>query len=1139
EKTGRIDVTGTLASNGLQYNAQTQITTQGGTIDASGATVTVTGADSAWLVWSAATDYQLSYPAYRTGETSGQLKSRVTSVVDAAAAKGFDALQAAHETDYKELFDRVKLDLNGATLTSTTDAARSAYNGTTAQDRTLETLYYQYGRYLLISSSREGSLPANLQGVWNNRNDPPWSSDYHTNINLQMNYWPALSANLGETTSPYLDYIKDLSAAGTDSASNVLGFDKGWMVMNETTPFGFTGVFDWSTAFWFPEANAWLAQAFYWEWLYNRDVDFLRDEAWPVLKGAADFWEQYLQVDPRDGTLVANPSYSPEQGPFTAGAAMSQQVAAEVFESTIAAAEVLGKQGDVTDISAALSKMDRGLHVGDDGLMKEWKTDGITGESGHRHVSHLYSLFPGRAISPTDTPELATAAEASLRDRGDGGTGWSMAWKVNFWAQLLDGDHSHQMLRNLIRNSTYANLWDAHPPFQIDGNFGGTSGVNEMLVQNDADRVSVLPALPSAWASQGSFDGIRAWNNVTVGATWASGNATEIRIDTASDGPINIHSAMADAGVKVVDEDGAAVTATTSGGVITFEGAVGGRYTLAPVSSLEYVDVATSMDYSSDTVVTMDVTGAPEMSRVDVEVPEGWQVAPSSQWVAAGDSRITFTLRAPNTGSTGTINASLVHPSGVISSPVSIALVNPAAISHTELSVAGWDSLEPTGEGAPNGWASMAVDGNEGTFWHTQWSGGVAPFPHYIIVDLGKERELGSFTYVPRILDGNPRNGQIGKYKLEVASGGTFVPPTQDQLNDLSYLEPVDATWTSVASGEWPVAVPQRHTVSFGESVTGRYVKLTATSGYSTGGSFTHAAELVFQGTSVAAPGPLADEPAAARIAVEPSKASPGDTVVLTGGGFAPGETVDIHVGDAATVQTVADANGFIRADIDVPAEAVTSVVVRVEGMDASATVEIIVTGGTVTPTATATASPSATSTASATASPTVTPTATLAPTRTATPSVTPSVKPSATTQPPAPGDLYTTPGFHHVNGRHWYTSCEKYSQTTRCRTQIWSTQVMARGGAFVSETGWHFNNLTYLPSSRSLWRNNPLGNTGSWVDQAGRNWMTECDTPRTGRNGCRTWILTDIVVSTAKAGGGYTYRLSPQFVFNNLVLFN
>lgn len=582
---GRIVVAGTLQDNALQYNAQTRIITDGGTMHVEGEALCVSGANSVTLVWSAGTNYQLSHPGYRSGEGPKELGDRVGAVVDTASLQGFESLRAAHEADYKAIFDRVTLDLDGAAQPHHTDTALSRYGGSGAQDRALEETYYQFGRYLLISSSRQGSLPANLQGVWNNRNNPPWGSDYHVNVNLQMNYWPALSSNLGETTGPYLEYITHLAEAGAESVGSLFGFRRGWMVMNATNPFGFTGVHDWPTAFWFPEANAWLAQAFLWQWLYDHDVDFLRHAAWPVLKGAADFWVDYLRVDERDGTLVANPSHSPEHGPFTAGAAMSQQVAEELFESTITAARVLGLDEEVIHISTALAHLDSGLRVAPDSLLEEWKTAGVGGEHGHRHVSHLYALFPGRAVSPRRTPELAAAAEASLRDRGDSGAGWSMAWKVNLWAHLLAGDHAHAVLRDLIRDSTHPNLWDIHPPFQIDGNFGATSGINEMLVQNEVGRVHVLPALPSAWAGRGSFDGIRAWNNVTVGATWVSGAVTEIRIVSGSDARVSVASAMADVGACITSAEGVPVDCVIVEDLIVFDAVAGVRYLLRPAGA--------------------------------------------------------------------------------------------------------------------------------------------------------------------------------------------------------------------------------------------------------------------------------------------------------------------------------------------------------------------------------------------------------------------------------------------------------------------------------------------------------------------------------------------------------------------------
>lgn len=843
---GRITLKGAAANNGLRYNAQVDVEATGGQTTVVGNAVQVTGADSAVLIWSAGTDYELSYPDYRSGEDPA---GKVTAAIDGAVEKGFDALQRDHEADYKELFDRVVLDLGGEPLTVPTDEARRRYTGTSAQDRSLEELYYQYGRYLLISSSREGSLPANLQGVWNERNNPPWSADYHTNINLQMNYWPALSTNLGETTGPYLDYIADLAKAGAVSARNIMGFDKGWMVMNETTPYGFTGVFDWPTAAWFPEANAWIAQAYYWEYLYNRDEQFLRDEAWPVLKGAADFWVNYLQDDPRDNTLVANPSYSPEHGPFSAGASMSQQIAYEVFDSVLESAEILGLESEVTDIKAAFAKVDPGLHIDPaTGRMKEWKTDGITGEAQHRQTSHLYALFPGREISVLNTPDFADAARATLIDRGDGGTGWSMAWKINMWAHLHDGDHAHRLVTNLLRNSTYPNLWDAHPPFQIDGNFGGTSGMTEMLLQNAGDTIAALPALPSAWAAQGSVDGLRAHNGVTFGATWASGAATELRIATDIAGPVKVATSLAEAGVKVTDAQGATVESTVSDGVVTFTATEGGSYTLVPTVKVSFKAGPTELGLGAAAQVAVDVTGAPADSRVELVVPEGWRVTPQTA-TASGDATVEFTATAG--GATGPVSlvARLVHADGVVEARRAVNVFDPAVVDTAGLNVVAWNTQELSGEGPPNGTVTSIVDGNRGSYWHSQWSGAVDAFPHYVVIDLGEETELASMTYVPRLGRTRPANGQIGTYTVEVATEGDFVTPTRtQQLGTLRYPEPAGVNWSTAAQGNWSITTVEPSTVTFAEPVRARYLKLTSTGGYSdSGGNFSHIAELEFR----------------------------------------------------------------------------------------------------------------------------------------------------------------------------------------------------------------------------------------------------------------------------------------------------
>ena len=572
---GRITLRGEGSDNGLRYNGQVLVVPTGGTMTSARDSVTVTEADEALVLWAGGTDYAPTYPAYRTGVDPSE---RIASYVDGAATKGWDALVERHRADYKPQFEAFKIDLDGAPIDGSTAAVRDAYTGRGAQDRSLETLFAQYGRYLTIASSRDGSLPANLQGVWADGNNPAWAGDYHVNINLQMNYWPTLSANLPGSYDSYLDYVKSLIPAGEISAKNVLGIERGWMVMNETTPYGFTGVYDWPTAAWFPEANAWMGQAFYWKYLYSGDTTYLRDEVYPILKQTSEFWIDYLQSDPRDGTLVANPSYSPEHGWFTAGAAMSQQIATELFTSTKEAADLLGIDDSFTrELSATLAKTDDGLRVAD-GKIKEWKADGVHGaEAGHRHISQLYALFPGRAISPGRTPELAEAARGTLNDRGDGGTGWSKAWMVNFWAHLGDGDRAHTMLAGLLRESTMDNLWDTHPPFQIDGNFGGTSGVLEMLVQNEADSTVVLAALPSAWAN-GSFDGARAWGDATVGATWRDGRPVQVRFQTGIDGERSLSGPIAQGTVRVLDPTGAEVDHTVADGKVTFRAEAGRQY---------------------------------------------------------------------------------------------------------------------------------------------------------------------------------------------------------------------------------------------------------------------------------------------------------------------------------------------------------------------------------------------------------------------------------------------------------------------------------------------------------------------------------------------------------------------------------
>lgn len=541
---GRLTVRGALADNKLRFEAQVQIRTTGGTvISDAGGTITVTGADSAWLVLAAGTDYADTYPDYRGDDPH----AAVTRAVDRAQGRTYDSLRARHIADHRALFRRVALDLGQSFPADVpTDRLLAAYTaGASAADRALEALYFQYGRYLLIASSRPGSLPANLQGVWNHSTTPPWSADYHVNINLQMNYWPAEAANLPETTAPYDRFVEALRAPGRRTAREMFG-SGGWVVHNETNPYGFTGVHDWATAFWFPEAAAWLTQQLYEHYRFGGSTDYLRTTAYPVMKEAAEFWLANLRTDPRDGTLVVTPSYSPEHGDFTAGAAMSQQIVHDLFTNTLEAARVLGDAPDFRRrVEQALADLDPGLRIGSWGQLQEWKEDLDDPADEHRHVSHLFALHPGRQIEPGG--KWAEAAKVSLNARGDGGTGWSKAWKINFWARLRDGDHAHKMLGEQLKSSTLPNLWDTHPPFQIDGNFGATSGVVEMLLQSHHDAIEILPALPAAWPD-GSVRGLRARGGAVVDIDWADGQPARIALTATRTRQLTVRSVLLEDG---------------------------------------------------------------------------------------------------------------------------------------------------------------------------------------------------------------------------------------------------------------------------------------------------------------------------------------------------------------------------------------------------------------------------------------------------------------------------------------------------------------------------------------------------------------------------------------------------------------
>jgi alpha-L-fucosidase 2 len=579
--------------DGMQYAARLKATTTGGNVAYSDSLITIQSADEVMLLLTAATNYKQEYPAY----TGDDPKIRTLDQLNKAASRSYATLLKNHVDDYSALFSKVSLNLSDGGPDSIPTDIRLKNQEKNPDDLHLQEIYFQYGRYLLISSSREGSLPANLQGIWSNKIQAPWNCDYHTNINVQMNYWPSDITNLGECFEPVTHLIGSLVKPGEVTAA-VQYHANGWCTEPITNVWGYTAPGEGTSWGMYVAGGGWLCHHLWDHYTFTMDHKYL-ERVYPVMLKAAQFYLDWLVKDPATGKLVSGPSTSPENqfiapdgsiGSVCMGPSHDQEVLHELFTN------VLEASGILNDNNSLLMKIDNALsdlatpQISSDGRIMEWSEEFKETDVRHRHVSHLYMLYPGNQIDPLKTPELAKAARKSLDVRTDVGTGWSLAWKVNFWARLKDGDRAYQLLKNLLRptettslnmsngGGSYPNLFCAHPPFQIDGNFGGTAGIAEMLLQSQNGCIELLPALPKAW-KDGEVKGLVARGGFVVDIKWKNSIPQKVIIKANVKNKCIVRSAFA---LKV---DGLTEKSMEQGGsyVLEFNAEQGNVYELSPI----------------------------------------------------------------------------------------------------------------------------------------------------------------------------------------------------------------------------------------------------------------------------------------------------------------------------------------------------------------------------------------------------------------------------------------------------------------------------------------------------------------------------------------------------------------------------